>query len=64
MAGFNTVVHVEVDEQTAAGEEKVDIAPSDLFDGGVPTAFCALQGFHSKLNLGQSHSVSRLSIAS
>ena len=59
VAGFTTVVHVEVDEQTAEGMEDAAIDPSDLFDGGIPTALCALQGFHTKLNLGQSHSVSR-----
>ena len=58
MAGFTTVVHVEVDEQTAEGEEDAVFNPSDLFDGNIPTAFCALQGFHSNLNLGQSQSVS------
>ena len=59
VAGFTTVVHVEVDEQTAEGTEDASIDPSDLFDAAIPTAFCALQGFHTKLNLGQSQSVSR-----
>ena len=63
VAGFTTVVHVDVEEQTSEGEGEVDI-PIDLFDGAVPIPFCVLQGFHTKLNLGQSYSVSRLSTGS
>ena len=58
VAGYTTVVHVEVDEQTSQGQEDVEI-PVELFHGSVPIPFCVLQGFHTKLNLGKSQSVSR-----
>ena len=58
MAGFSASVYVPVDADTAEGRTEEDF--NDFFDNGniVPTAFCALEGFVSKVSLGQSHSVS------
>ena len=57
MAGFVSTVYVPVDEDTAEGVKGESY--DDFFNAvAVPTVYCAMEGFVSKVSLGQSHSVS------
>ena len=57
--GFSDTVHVGVDKDTAVGTYDLPFDPIDLFHNTIPTAYCAVQGFVSKVDLDRSQRVSR-----